>query len=411
MKRPTIAMNVPIRRALACSGLLLLPLVSHAAAETRVAPDAVPPVRLAAPVSDNTPEVNLKRRRVLEKGRPLAMAFTADSRYLMAIEQRAAERRPDNDDYTSNVYRVDRATGAVSTTVLTTTQRLMSVAFASDGSRVAGALEVRDEATRTARLAVKVWNTTTGAEVATWEGTRRWTVTSRNSPFRWSNTGPSVRLAISLDPSLLAVGVGREMTLLSADSGQVLRSWEVVTLGDIDSVSFTRAGKGLIAAYRTGSVEMRDTTTGTLLRTILLSPRSSHRSLAATPDGASLMTVFENQTHEQPLIEVQGWSAAPVAMLWNSGHSASLPAAVQLLDDGKHTLVASLDTEGFSPKAGRLRWYARATGEIVKSVRTARFDVQVALAPDGKTMAESDGLEIKLWDLPALDDSNRSSGS
>jgi WD40 repeat protein len=157
---------------------------------------------------------------------------------------------------------------------------------------------------------------------------------------------------------------------------------------EASSAAFSADGKALAVALRTGGVELRDTSSGKLLR-VLPTEKETIVTLAFSPDGKSLAGASD-------------WGA----FLWGlagGGGPRRLPdyrpppRAVAFTPDGKAVVCATQDG---------CRLVSCATGKEIAPFGGRGTGARcLAISPGGKLLA-SGGLDhaVRVWSLPALEE-------
>jgi RNA polymerase sigma factor (sigma-70 family) len=214
--------------------------------------------------------------------------------------------------------------------------------------------------------------------------------------------GEPVRcLAFSAGGRKLAVGCGDGTVMV----WPLKTDQEPVTLrghaGAVLAVAFASDGATLATAGHDGTVRLWPVAGGAALLTVRAHGGPAH-CVAFTPDGAALLTAGEDGA-------VRVWEAATGRERTTfRGHAAGV-CSVGVAKDGRTAFTA--DRDGVVK-----RWDLTAVPELPQPqpppapkerFALERHGDQVALSPDGKTLATSRGGVLKLWDttgkeLPAL---------
>ena len=237
---------------------------------------------------------------------------------------------------------------------------------------------------------------------------------------------PVQRLAFSPDGSLLATA-GKEniVRLWDVKTGQLLKTLDGHTLA-VSDVAFSPDGSLLASSGYDKLIKLWDVKTGEVVKT-LEGHGDSVTSLAFAPDGKRLASASHDQTAR--LWDVQTGNV--LATL--SGHAGGLThiafapdgsliattgvdRTVKLWEgdtgkiartlDGFSENIAGLD---FSPDSQQLAVVTEHTAQILKmktwellrkfQPREDFTFTDIAFAPDGKTLAIANLLDVSLWDL------------
>jgi Tol biopolymer transport system component len=239
-----------------------------------------------------------------------------------------------------------------------------SVVFSGDGKFLASGGGDSEPAER----GVSLWDPATGKQTA----------------FIKSSTAPVMRLAASADGKLLA---------WAHEEGAVVKLWDLpggklkgnltAPGGRARALAFAPDGRTLATGNQDGVVTLWDLATGKATTT-LKGHGDSIRALAFTPDSKVLASSSADET-------VKLWDVA-AAKEKTTLAGTGIASALAFTPDGK-TLV----TTAAGDKEIKL-WDWGAGKERAK-VGPLRFSAySLALAPDGKTLAATDGDEIHLWD-------------
>ena len=228
-------------------------------------------------------------------------------------------------------------------------------------------------ATRWQDDAVRVWDVSSGAEIATLP------------------TGPPNDGAAVFHP---------ESQLLAVASGDALQLWDIATglldrpgmsFGDADITSLSANPDGtMIAAGNADSeVGIWDLSTGTLVGAVNKMSGGPILSLAFTPDGSSVWAnTFDTAIHR--------WEVAPLPVAGVAFNVDPDAADFALSPDGSRIAVPTPHTEN---EYG-LELRDTGTGDVIRSVASGHSNTIVAIdySPDGDVIATgSHDASIRLW--------------
>jgi WD40 repeat protein len=276
---------------------------------------------------------------------------------------------------------------------------VLALAFSPDGTKLASTSTGKGGANVTKFGEVKVWDVTTGRELATLP-LQNWAVTSVD----FAADGPT--LAVSTEAG--------EITLWDLTTNQVKTRLQADRNTATTAVRFLPDGKTLAACTPTVGVELWDLATGQM-RAILkddkpnpLSPPLAPNCLALAPDGRTL-TACDWQQAPLPLwdlrTEQRSRTVGHLGAAAESGVAAEGlydfmgNAALAFSPDGRSLVHASPSPSGTVGR-GAVRLIDLSSGQERLTFPGHRGEVwSVAFARDGKTLVSgSEDSTIKLWD-------------
>ena len=196
--------------------------------------------------------------------------------------------------------------------------------------------------------------------------------------------GPAKGLAMAGDGSLVAAaGEAGSIAIWNVNGGGPT----LVKTGRPEQVwalAFSPGGKTLISADRGGMVETWEVATGRLLSSVKAGDGAIW-SVLADPKTGNYITASETA-----LREWDGATAAPVRDIWTSPTPINRAA---LSPDGRHIAVALTDA--------KVKIVDRASGAIVREIGVGDDAIwSVAFSPDGASLAVASGDEVvSVWEV------------
>ena len=283
----------------------------------------------------------------LDRAAVSAIAFSSDGSLLAAS------------DVDKKIKLFDVKTAKTISTLRDVGTTVQSLAFSPDGSLLASAGKEN---------VIRLWDVTTGELLKTLDG----------------HTLAVSDVAFSPDGSLLASsGYDKVIKLWDVKTGEAVKTLE----GHEDSVTalaFAPDGKRLASASHDQTAKLWEVSTGNVLATL-----SGHAGgltrIAVAPDGSLIATAGTDRT----------------VKLWE-GDTGQIARTL----DGYTENIAGLD---FSPDSQQLAVVTEHTAQILKmktwellrkfQPREDFTFTDIAFAPDGKTLAIANLLDVSLWDL------------
>ena len=250
--------------------------------------------------------------------------------------------------------------------LLPTARQVYSVSFSPDGTMLASG---SDDGT------IQLWNTSTGADIATLSG----------HPLRV--------YSVSFSPD------GR--TLASGDWTETVKLWDVTTGHNVAtlteakdgllrqiSLAFSPDGRLLASGFPDGTVKLWNVATRTQI-TVLFAHMLQVLSVSFSPDGATLASSSDDGT-------VKLWDVATSKNIASLKHRNWVDS-VSFSPDGRTLASGSRD--------GTVRLWNVTTKENIATFFGHVNDVtSVSFSPDGTTLASMSADEtVKLWDLATGD--------
>jgi len=272
-------------------------------------------------------------------------------------------------------------------------EKFHRVSLSPDGKRIAAGIGIRrDSSSNTLSTGrVKVWDTETGREVATFKG----------------HSAPVVDVVFSPDSARVISCSGHPNGIGSSDNGEPgeVKVWtaetgdELLTLVGhkrfVNSVAYSPNGKRLGTLSRDGTLKVWDAETGRELLTIPVQI-SDRGNLAFSPDGKRIAASNRTPNTARPaqVIEITMWdSETGVELMALQGHNTWVTGVV-FSPDGKR--LASGTGGGIGGGEGNevKLWDAQTGEELVTFEKIGGGGV--AFSPDGNRFvsAGSDGLKI-----------------
>ena len=306
---------------------------------------------------------------------------------------------------------------------------ITQVAFSPDGRTLAGAGGYEDQAGKTSKNGIWLWDVNSGTLLAILEGhgglvrsvafspdghtlvsggadqtVRFWDLTDSH---QWSKPGrqePEDVLAYSPDSQTLAsITPSRKMIhLWDVASGRHKAELSGHT-DSVASIAFTRDGSVLASASWDGTVALWHPLSGLRQKTFKgqedcgegFPEDGRFTSLAVSPDGGTVVAGPEGiiGVEDTPLCLWDVGSSEPKTIL--SGHTGFINE-LAFSPDGLQLAAASMDDT--------LRLWKAQSGEALEPLAGQKLSVEsVAFSPDGRTLASGGGDNtIRLWDLARL---------
>jgi WD40 repeat protein len=216
------------------------------------------------------------------------------------------------------------------------------------------------------------------------DGLRHWDAASgREAPFSGRPDAVGSCLAVSGDGTTLAVARGSTVQVRDSSTGNLLRELENPPRV-VNKLALSSDGKQVAAAGRDGLVRVWNAITGNALQTL-----SGHNgpvsAVAFSPDGKTLASGGYDKT-------VRMWEVATGKKLGSSQEHEAFVDAVAFSPDGK--LLVSAGHDWF------IRFWDPETAKELRHIKGHLGPVTaLAFSPDGKTIASggSDNV-IRFWD-------------
>ncbi len=268
----------------------------------------------------------------------------------------------------------DVAAGEVTLTMQGHTQRVTSVAFSPDGTRLASGSQAYGPQGTALPAEVKVWNAVTGQETLT--------ITAFTNPV-WS-------VAFSPDGRRLAGGSWWRVNVCDAATGQLILTLPH-TGGVVSKVAFSPDGKRIASGGGDGIVKVWDATSGQ--EVLALQGHTSRvTSVAYSPDGMRLAS-SSGQQDGQSKVEIKVWDLAPKQEPLTLRQQSSRIECMAYSPDGRRLASGGRD--------GMVKVWDPTAGREVHSLKGHTNQVNgVAFSPDGTQLASgSHDHTVKIWEV------------
>ena len=340
------------------------------------------------------------------------VTFSPDGKVLAGTDRRIFPRTSVNDPpmHEGVVKLYDVTTGQVLNTFIATRrtklreprERVTSIAFSPDSTKIASG----------AGHDVKLWEVSTGENIATFQGQE-----GRIESVMFSPDGTKLAVGAAEGVKLLNILTGEHIDLLGAmwnlsvafspdgkmlatASGTGVRLWEVSTGKSltalqrhprvVNAVVFSPDGLTLASTSWSGA-EVWEVTTGQRITTLGELPNFA-LSLAYSPDGTKLVTGSYNLKSTEHTVKL--WTVSTGENLATLHGHAGFVTTVAYSRDGKILASGSEDktVKVWAVETGQNLATLQGHGESINSV---------AISPDGTKLASgSDDRTIRLWELP-----------
>ncbi|MCI0586632.1 MAG: WD40 repeat domain-containing protein [Planctomycetes bacterium] len=195
-------------------------------------------------------------------------------------------------------------------------------------------------------------------------------------------------LGLSADGSLLAARRATSVTVWSARTGEVVRSWSSPDVTPYPAVAISPAGDRVTADLGRGPIALWSVGTGEEIAR-LLGHSGPVEGLAFSADGALLASGAADRT-------VRLWDGRTGAPRWASEGHADRVYALAFSPDGTRLASGSNDTT--------LRIWDVPSGEAVAHLRGhSDYVFSVAFSPDGSRLASGSGDHtLRIWDAEPM---------
>ena len=340
------------------------------------------------------------------------VTFSPDGKILAGTGIKTFPRTSVNDVtmYAGVVKLYDVTTGQLLNTLIATRrtklrerrERVTSIAFSPDSTKLASG----------AGHDVKLWEVSTGKNIATFQGQE-----GRIESVMFSPDGTKLAVGAAEGVKLLNILNGKHIDLLGAmwnlsvafspdgkilatASGAGVRLWEVSTGKSltalqrhprvVNAVVFSPDGLTLASTSWSGA-EVWEVTTGKRITTLGELPNFA-LSLAYSPDGTKIVTGSYNLKSTEHTVKL--WTVSTGENLATLHGHAGFVTTVAYSRDGKILASGSEDktVKVWAVETGQNLATLQGHGESINSV---------AISPDGTKLASgSDDRTIRLWELP-----------
>ncbi|WP_088251972.1 WD40 repeat domain-containing protein [Fimbriiglobus ruber] len=196
-------------------------------------------------------------------------------------------------------------------------------------------------------------------------------------------------MAVSPSGRIVAVGTRGYVRIVDTEKQQLV--W-VEEIKDVRALSFAPDGKALAVATPE-RVILVDTTTG---KTVAQIPADHADQIAFDPSGTSIWLGREGEEQWNP-------SAKPGTLRRWDLRTGSVARTYDTVPGGTYSLVASPDgkTLAFSGAGRRAIIWDTAAGKAVARIKSNSQSIRLAYAPDGKMLALTEGMRVRVWDVAA----------
>jgi len=284
-------------------------------------------------------------------------------------------------------YYLDRLGHSQGRTLAGHTDRVQSVAYSPDGSRLASASHDHT---------VKLWDAVTGQFIRTLAASQNvWAVVFHPDGTRMASAGDD-----------------RAVTLWDVATGQVIRTFPGHT-DKIWDLAFAPDGKTIASSSLDGTVKLWDVAAGSLVRTVEAHRADHVDDIAFSPDGKTIASAGGGE----PSVRI--WDIA-TGQLVRTLKDAVIPVGSRTVGPDGKTLAGNgralaewgRKPVAFSPDGktlasgtadGTITLWDTGTGSLARTLRDYHnLDAisAVVFSPDGKTLASTSfmGQAVTLWD-------------